>query len=143
MNISEAVSKGDLEALNKIFNDLNTTAKDFTSPYGNILHIAASLAKLEDFKLILSKFALDPNSTCAQDGSTPLHVATKLNRADIVEFLLSLKDINDTIKDNDGLTAVDYCTKTKNPSIITLFERKYNGGKLFLIVFINRIKNAV
>lgn len=123
VNISEAVSKADLDSLSIILADLNTTAQDFTSPYGSLLHIAVSLAKLDDFRKILVKFNLDPNSNCAQDGSTPLHLATKLNRVDLVGFLLSLKDINDTLKDKDGLTAIDYCTK--NPSMISLFERKY------------------
>ena len=121
VNISEAVSKGDIDSLTKIMSDLKTMATDFTSPYGSLLHISASLAKLDDFKRIFIKLSLDPNSTSAQDGSTPLHIASKLNRPDIVEYLLSLKEINDTIKDREGLTAIDYCLK--NTFIVGLFER--------------------
>ena len=93
---------------------------DFTSPYGNLLHIAASLTTLEDFKKILFWSGLDPNSVNSNDGSTTLHVAVRLNRPDIVEYLLSLNDIDDTLKDIEGLSCVDYCHKNKQ--LYKLFE---------------------
>lgn len=113
VNISEAVSKGDIESLSTIFKDLNTSSLDFTSPYGNILHISVSLASLEDFKRILVWSGLSPNSINTNDGSTALHLAVRLNRLNIIEYLLSLKDIDDTVKDIEGLTCVDYCHKNK------------------------------
>jgi len=122
VNISEAVSKGDLNSLSIILKDLNTTPLDFTSPYGNILHIAASLASLDDFKRIFIWSGLNPNSYNSSDGSTSLHLAVRLNRPDIVEYLLSLKDIDDTLKDIEGLSCVDYCHKNKQ--IYKLFEGK-------------------
>ena len=122
VNISEAISKGDLNSLSVIFKDLNTTPRDFTSPYGNILHISASLANLEDFKRIFIWSGLNPNGVNTNDGSTALHVAVRLNRPDIVEYLLSLKDIDDTIKDIEGLTCIDYCHKNKQ--LYKIFEGK-------------------
>lgn len=119
VNISEAVSKGDLEGLNQIILNLNTSAKQFTSPCGNLLHIAASLSKFEDFKNILNWSGIDVNIRSFSDGSTALHIATKLSRYDIIEYLLSLPDINDTIKDKEGKTCTDYC---KNKAILNLFE---------------------
>lgn len=121
VNISEAVSKGDLDGLNLILQNLNTTPKQFTSPCGNLLHISASLSKFEDFKNILLWSGIDSNSQNPIDGSTTLHIATKLSRYDIIEYLLSLPLIDDTLKDMEGKTCFDYC---KNKSIINLFERK-------------------
>lgn len=121
VNISEAVSKGDLDGLNLILQNLNTTPKQFTSPYGNLLHISASLSKFEDFKKILHWSGIDINSQNPIDGSITLHIATKLSRYDIIEYLLSLSEIDDTLKDKEGKTCFDYC---KNKSIINLFERK-------------------
>ena len=65
---------------------------------------------------------MNPNSVNANDGSTALHVAVRLNRSEIVQFLLGLKDIDDTIKDIEGLTCVDYCHKNKQ--LLKLFEGK-------------------
>lgn len=122
VNISEAVSKGDLSSLSKIFEDLHTSPLDFTSPYGNILHISASLSTLEDFKNLLIWSKLSPNSVNSNDGSTTLHLAVRLNRQDIVEYLLTLTDIDDTMRDIEGLTCVDYCRK--NRQLFKLFEGK-------------------
>lgn len=122
VNVSEAVSKGDLASLSKILDDLNTSPLDFTSPYGNLLHISASLSTLEDFIRILIWSKLSPNSVNSNDGSTALHLAVRLNRQDIVEYLLSLTDIDDTIRDIEGLTCVDYCRK--NRQLYKLFEGK-------------------
>ena len=118
MNISEAVSKGDSENLSLILRNLNTDPFQFSSPCGNLLHISASLSKLEDFKRILKWSEIDINSQNALDGSTALHIATKLSRYDIIEYLLSLPGIDDTIKDKERKTCFDYC---KNKSIINLF----------------------
>lgn len=121
VNISEAISKGDLNYLSMILKDLNTTPLEFTSPYGNLLHIAASLASLEVFKRILVWSGLSPNSVNYNDGSTALHLAVRLKRPDIVEYLLNLKDIDDTIKDIEGLSCVDYC-RHKNKQLFKSFE---------------------
>ena len=122
VNISETVSKGELEGLNRILQNLNTSAKQFTSPCGNLLHISASLSKFKDFKKILLWSGIDPNSQNPHDGSTTLHIATRLSRYDIVEYLLSIPEINETIKDKEGKTCSDYC---KNKSILNLFECKH------------------
>ena len=123
VNISEAVSKGDLESLGSILFNLSTTAKKFISPYGNLLHISASLAKLDHFKKILDWSNLSVNIQNPQDGSTALHIASRLGRYEIVEYLLSLKEIDDTLIDNDGRTCLDCC---KNKQIKNLIECKLN-----------------
>lgn len=122
VNISEAVSKGDLASLSKILEDLNTSPLDFISPYGNLLHISVSLSPAEDFKRLLIWSKLDPNSVNSNDGSTTLHLAVRLDRPDIVEYLLSLTEIDDTIRDIEGFTCVDYCRK--NRQLYKLFEGK-------------------
>lgn len=119
VNISEAVSKGDLDGLNLILQNLKSSAKQFSSPCGNFLHISASLSKFENFKKILNWSGIDVNSQNPLNGLTTLHIATRLGRYEIVEYLLSLPEIDDTIKDKEGKTCFDYC---KNKSIINLFD---------------------
>ena len=122
LNISEAISKGDLAALEKILlTDLKTTPKNFQTPAGNLLHLAVSLARVDDFRKIFHWLQINPNEQTSKDGSTPLHLAVRLNRLEIVEFLLELPEIDDTIKDFDGKTCLDYC---RNRTIKTLFESK-------------------
>lgn len=122
VNISEAICKGDLEDLEILLRNLNTSPKEFNSSFGNLLHISISVAKLENFKKIYKWSGLNPNcQNLNNDGSTPLHLATRLERQDIVEFLLSLEEIDDTIKDFNGKTCLDYCT---NKQIKNLIECK-------------------
>lgn len=120
VNISESICKGDLEDLELLLKNLNTTPKEFSSTFGNILHISVSIAKFDNFKTIFKWSGLDPNAqNVNNDGSTPLHLAVRLCRQDIIEFLLSLEEIDDTIKDFSGKTSLDYCT---NKQIKNLFE---------------------
>ena len=113
VNISEAICRGNLQDLELILKGLQLTPNNFDSSYGNLLHIAASLAPLDTFKRILQWTELSPNSRSSQDGSTVLHIVTKLDRLEIVEFLLSLPEIDDGITDNQGKTCIDYCTSKR------------------------------
>lgn len=113
VNISEAICRGNLQDLELILKGLQLTPNNFDSSYGNLLHIAASLAPLDTFKRILQWTELSPNSRSSQDGSTALHIVTKLDRLEIVEFLLSLPEIDDGITDNQGKTCIDYCTSKR------------------------------
>lgn len=113
VNISEAICRGNLHDLELILKGLQLTPNNFDSSYGNLLHIAASLAPLDTFKRILQWTELSPNSRSSQDGSTALHIVTKLDRMEIVEFLLSLPEIDDGITDNQGKTCIDYCTSKR------------------------------
>lgn len=108
-----------MDNLELILKDLKVTPKQFKSPYGNLLHISTSLAKLDDFKKIIKWSGLSVNEVNLNDGSTPLHLATRLNRYEIVEYLLSLPEIDDSIKDHDGKTCLDYC---KNKPFVNLIE---------------------
>ncbi len=89
----------------------------FTSPFGNLLHIAASFGQVELLKDIIYESRLSINSQTDQ-GSTPLHVATRQNRADIVEFLMDCEGIDDTIRDLEGRTPLECCKSRQIKNII-------------------------
>jgi hypothetical protein len=62
------------------------------------------------------------NDCNSPDGDTPLHIAVKLRYWDIVEQLLKVPGINDTIKDAQGRTAEDLATGTR---LAELFKREF------------------
>lgn len=77
----------------------------------HVLHIAVQAASLDTIRNVLVRFkdapALDINSVEATRGDTPLHIAARYGRSDIVMYLLSLEDINDTVTNFAGKQPVE------------------------------------
>lgn len=78
----------------------------------HVLHIAVQIAPLDEVRHLLSKYkdapAFDINTTEPLTGNTPLHVAAKYGRSDIVMYLLSFDDvINDTALNSQGKQPVE------------------------------------
>jgi ankyrin repeat protein len=76
-----------------------------------ILHLAIQCAELPVIEFVLSNIASsDPTSginSRDRDGNTPLHVAAKLGRSQVVRLLLEQDGINDAIADYHGQTPLD------------------------------------
>ncbi|KAJ7674024.1 Oxysterol-binding protein-domain-containing protein [Mycena polygramma] len=77
------------------------------------LHLAIRCASLETVTLLLSHRAISPNGVHPPgSGTTPLHLAAALGRADIVNLLLEQEGVDDTRVDAQGLTARE-CARGK------------------------------
>ena len=63
---------------------------------------------VETVALLLSHRAISPNGIHPPgSGTTPLHLAASLGRADIVNLLLEQENIDDTIVDSQGRNCKD------------------------------------
>ncbi|KAJ7474889.1 Oxysterol-binding protein-domain-containing protein [Mycena latifolia] len=72
------------------------------------LHLAIRCASPETVTLLLSHRAISPNGVHPPgSGTTALHLAAALGRADIVGLLLEQEGVDDTLRDREGRTARD------------------------------------
>ncbi|KAI9668596.1 MAG: hypothetical protein M1831_001035 [Alyxoria varia] len=81
----------------------------------SILHLAIQCADVPVIEFILQHAieAVDVNGK-DKEGNTPLHLASNLGRAPVVKLLLNQKNINDTIPNYQGRTALDLA---KSPEV--------------------------
>lgn len=114
----EALRKGDAAALAPFLKNESARAgpvRELTSP----LHLAMRCAEASTIQTIIQNKSIDINLVESQYGNTPLHLASLSGRPDVVQYLLSLDNIDDTIKNNDGLDAMEV---SKTPEIAQLFQ---------------------
>ncbi|KAG1741680.1 Oxysterol-binding protein-domain-containing protein [Suillus lakei] len=72
------------------------------------LHLAIRCASVDTVQLLLSHRAISPNGVHPPgSGTTPLHLAASLGRADILSVLLDQAGIDDTLRDNNRKTCKD------------------------------------
>nr|XP_019044285.1 oxysterol-binding protein [Kwoniella bestiolae CBS 10118]OCF23215.1 oxysterol-binding protein [Kwoniella bestiolae CBS 10118] len=84
---------------------------------GRLLGMAVRVASVPIINLILQSPAVpNPNLPITPGSSTtPLHVASEIGRTEVVEVLLSDPMINDTIRDEQGRTALE-CSSSSDIS---------------------------
>ena len=117
VRISEAIKNDDLLTVRKTLPSIPS----YRSQFGSVLHLAASFGSTKTFEELLSE-GVDVN--CQNiDGSTALHVASRLGRQEIVELLLCQENIDDTIRDKDGKTPLEIA---KGRQIASIFEYARN-----------------
>lgn len=129
LKLLDALRSGNTDRVRDIIQELASTASttrttDITQLKETILHYAVQVAPLSTLEYLVTnakEFRLDINSQ-DKDGNTPLHLAGMSSRIDIVRYLLSLPDINDTIVNLKKKQPVELC---KDMNIIQLmqFER--------------------
>jgi ankyrin repeat protein len=103
--VIESVQSGDLDGILAVISDAESTLNAYRQRDGStLLHLCAISAPFNLVKTIL--VSVDPNIQ-SFDGSTALHLASAAGRLSVVEALLETPNIDDTIKDNVGRTAVD------------------------------------
>lgn len=77
----------------------------------HVLHIAVQVGTVDTVRYLYQKFrgapAFDINSQEPTRGDTPLHVAARCGNSEAVMYLMSLDELNDTIVNADGLTAIE------------------------------------
>lgn len=129
LKLLDALRGGDDDRVGNIIEELSSTkptiqTTDIIQLRETILHYAVQVAPLSTIQFLVdnsSKFGLDINSQDV-DGNTPLHLAAQASRLDVVKYLLSLPNINDTIVNLEKKQPVEMC---KDLAIIQLmqFER--------------------
>ena len=133
LQLVNAVSSNDIDAvLNAIFRINSTPSPPGTPPpaYGSPLHLVVSLCQKNVVENILGVFCSAEtksgksidwiNVQNSPDRQTPLHIASKLARTDILDLLFQIPSLNDTIRDSNGQTAQDL---SPNAQVEAIFER--------------------
>lgn len=100
---------------------------------------------LELIKCLINQPGLDVNVR-GLNGKTPLHCAIEFDELSMVDLLLTKKNINPFIEDNDGKTSLDYAKEEKKAEILkALISNKYGSEQdslLHLAAMIGEV-NAV
>lgn len=113
VRLSEAIKEGDFDKLLTYFSGNTANLKSYSSQFGNLLHLAVSFGSKTLFEALV-RLGININAQNC-DGNTPLHLAAKLGRQEIVDVLLSVDGIDDTIINVEGKTAIEL-SKTKQIS---------------------------
>lgn len=99
----------------------------------------------ELIKCLINQPGLDVNIR-GLNGKTPLHCAIEFDELSMVDLLLTKKNINPFVEDNDGKTSLDYAKEEKKAEILkALINNKYGSEQdslLHLAAMIGEI-NAV
>ena len=95
--------------------------------FGHLLVKRQALEKvqkdwLEGFKSVLNESNIDINIQTEPEGNTPLHLATMHGYVPAIKLLLTHKEIDKSIVNARGKTALDYATERKLPEIIALLQ---------------------
>ncbi|WP_174516717.1 ankyrin repeat domain-containing protein [Wolbachia endosymbiont of Cardiocondyla obscurior] len=100
---------------------------------------------LELIKCLINQPGLDVNVR-GLNGKTPLHCAIEFDELSMVDLLLTKKNINPFVEDNDGKTSLDYAKEGKKAEILqALINNKYGSEQdslLHLAAMIGEV-NAV
>ncbi|WP_253303083.1 ankyrin repeat domain-containing protein [Wolbachia endosymbiont of Phyllotreta cruciferae] len=100
---------------------------------------------LELIKCLINQPGLDVNVR-GLNGKTPLHCAIEFDELSMIDLLLTKKNINPFVEDNDGKTSLDYAKEGKKAEILqALINNKYGSEQdnlLHLAAMIGEV-NAV
>jgi len=100
---------------------------------------------LELIKCLINQPGLDVNVR-GLNGKTPLHCAIEFDELSMVDLLLTKKNINPFVEDNEGKTSLDYAKEGKKAEILqALINNKYGSEQdnlLHLAAMIGEV-NAV
>jgi hypothetical protein len=105
----EALKKDDLNYLDNVISSLHAVEETKVPSFGSPLHLAIQTAQGSTIKHIIQRFCL---SSAGQTpiggkwinegdlhGETPLHIAARMGRNDVVDWLMRIPDIDDTLVD--------------------------------------------
>ncbi|ODV69145.1 hypothetical protein HYPBUDRAFT_152315 [Hyphopichia burtonii NRRL Y-1933] len=129
LKLLDALRSGDNWKIDSLIEDLSSTkattqTTDLIHLKETILHYAVQVSPLSTLQHLVQsseKYNLDINSQ-DPDGNTPLHLAAAASRLEVVKYLLSLPNINDTIVNLKKKQPVELC-KDLNIAQLMQFER--------------------
>lgn len=90
-----------------------------SSAYAQHIHVAARTGNIAEAEAALKLFPQDINSTSAQYRETPLHVAAKEGKAEMVSFLLS-RGANIEAKDQYNMTPIFRAASNGHANVVTI-----------------------
>jgi ankyrin repeat protein len=97
--VIDSIREGDRDKLRMILSS-NEGAGNMVTPFGTVLHIAASEGRLEIVRMLVEDFGLDLNAGDSVSGGAPIHSAALEGRYDVVAYLLNRGATLDTSKPN-------------------------------------------
>ncbi|EGV62398.1 hypothetical protein CANTEDRAFT_126281 [Yamadazyma tenuis ATCC 10573] len=126
LKLLDALRSGDTAKVDSVNETLlstksTTQTKDIIQIKHTILHYSVQVAPLSTIQYLVNnaqQFTVDINSQ-DQDGNTPLHLAAMTSRGEVVKYLLSLPNINDTTTNLDKKQPVELC---KDLTIVQLMQ---------------------
>lgn len=150
--VFESLRNGDTAAISKAIreqssptdgeHDSSSMSLPSRSDGTSILHLAIQCAEVPVIEFVLSNATPGPDSVIDingrdRDGNTPLHLAATLGRAQVVRMLLDLPNINDTITNYNGQTALDLA---RTPDIFQMLQL---ARSIFIDTNVKKIQHMV
>jgi ankyrin repeat protein len=138
----ESMRQGDIPALEKLIRCMvdpssshgNTSSgqfplhADLVTKFGTILHLAVAIAPIQTVEWFLQSdlFLLDVNAKHPTSGETPLHVAARSGRQDVIELLLlRTAGINDGLRDAHGRRPLDVAKSEESRLLLANQQAEY------------------
>lgn len=128
LKLLDALRAGDEAKISSVIKELDSVdsvvdTTELVRLRETVLHYAVQVAPLSTIQDLVNDttYQFDVNAQDT-DGNTPLHLAAAASRFNVVKYLLSLPDINDTVVNADNQQPVELA---KDPNIAQLmqFER--------------------
>jgi len=127
--VYEALRSGNPAVVTNIIRD--TTSVGESALQGTtILHIAIQCADDAIVEQVLATSPTNANARESKDGNTALHLAAAMNRPSIVHLLLQQKDVDDSVANYHGKTALDLAKSPEVYEQLQMARSLYTDGQI-------------
>ncbi|KAJ3321033.1 hypothetical protein HDV06_004692 [Boothiomyces sp. JEL0866] len=139
LQLVNSLTTNDTDAvLNAIFRINAHPFQGATPTYGSPLHLVVSLCPKNIVENVVSVFCSSESAAAINgksldwinvqntpDRETPLHIASKLGRIDIIELLFQIPNLNDTVRQVAGKTAEEIAANGKVAHTFAKYRTEY------------------